>query len=160
MAMYAVNDEILTGIADAIRTKTGSDEPMEVSTFASAIEGISGGSGGEFTTGIIEDVREWQVNSAEYHIFDVNIGIGKSHFFAYNIDSNVKNNYTRLFYHDDYVDIHQGASVNGAGLITGGSGDTKGSGTYGHYNPETGDYYQTVKQWNTVSGGTYRWIAW
>lgn len=47
MAMYAVNGEILTGIADAIRTKTDSDEPMEVSTFASAIENIpSGGSGG------------------------------------------------------------------------------------------------------------------
>ena len=41
--LYAIPEEILTGIADAIRTKTGSDEQMPVPAFASAIEGISGG---------------------------------------------------------------------------------------------------------------------
>ena len=39
--MYAVTGETLTGIADAIRSKTGSDEMMTVAAMASAIEGIS-----------------------------------------------------------------------------------------------------------------------
>lgn len=43
--MYAVSGETLTGIADAIRSKTGSDEMMTVAAMASAIEGISGGGG-------------------------------------------------------------------------------------------------------------------
>lgn len=42
--MYAVSGETLTGIANAIRSKTGSDDFMTVSVFASAIEGISGDS--------------------------------------------------------------------------------------------------------------------
>ena len=39
--MYAVTGETLTGIADAIRSKTGSDEMMTVAAMASAIEGIN-----------------------------------------------------------------------------------------------------------------------
>lgn len=49
--MYAVPDETLTGIANAIRSKTGSDEQMPVSAMAAAIEGISGGG---FIRGTIE----------------------------------------------------------------------------------------------------------
>lgn len=41
--MYAVPGEALTGIADAIRSKTGSDEMMTVASMAIAIEGISSG---------------------------------------------------------------------------------------------------------------------
>lgn len=41
--MYAVSGETLTGIADAIRSKTGSDEQLTVASMAAAIEGISGG---------------------------------------------------------------------------------------------------------------------
>lgn len=41
--MYAVSGETLTGIADAIRSKTGSDEMMPVAAMAPAIEGISVG---------------------------------------------------------------------------------------------------------------------
>ena len=41
--MYAVPGETLTGIADAIRSKTGSDEMMTVASMAIAIEGISSG---------------------------------------------------------------------------------------------------------------------
>lgn len=43
MDMYAVSGETLTGIANAIRGKTGSDDMMTVAAMASAIEGISGG---------------------------------------------------------------------------------------------------------------------
>lgn len=39
--MYAVSGETLTGIANAIRSKTGSDEQMPVAAMASSIEGIS-----------------------------------------------------------------------------------------------------------------------
>ena len=42
--MYAVSGETLTGIANAIRSKTRSDDFMTVASMASAIEGISGGS--------------------------------------------------------------------------------------------------------------------
>ncbi len=38
--MYAVSGETLTGIANAIRGKTGDDDFMTVSAFAEAIEGI------------------------------------------------------------------------------------------------------------------------
>lgn len=41
--IYAVPGETLTGIANAIRSKTGSDEQMPVSVMAAAIESISGG---------------------------------------------------------------------------------------------------------------------
>ena len=43
MAMYAVSDESLSAIANAIRSKTGNDEQMPIAAMASAIEGISGG---------------------------------------------------------------------------------------------------------------------
>lgn len=43
--MYAVSGETLTGIADAIRSKTGSDDFLTVASMAAAIEGISGGGG-------------------------------------------------------------------------------------------------------------------
>lgn len=46
--MYAVSGETLSGIADAIRSKTGSDEQMTVAAMASAIEGISGGDTGRY----------------------------------------------------------------------------------------------------------------
>lgn len=43
--MYAVSGETLTGIADAIRSKTGSDEQMTVAAMADAIQRIpTGGS--------------------------------------------------------------------------------------------------------------------
>lgn len=40
--MYAVPGETLTGIANAIRSKTGSDEQMPVSAMAASIESIEG----------------------------------------------------------------------------------------------------------------------
>ena len=42
--MYAVPSETLTSIADAIRSKTGSNEMITVAAMANAIEGISSGS--------------------------------------------------------------------------------------------------------------------
>lgn len=43
--MYAVSGETIKDIADAIRTKTGSDEQMTVASMASAIEGIESAEG-------------------------------------------------------------------------------------------------------------------
>ena len=59
--MYAVSGEILTGIANAIRSKTGSDDFMTVDNMATAIEGISSDS---FT----EVSQEWEVD--EFHSYD------------------------------------------------------------------------------------------
>lgn len=41
--IYAVPGETMTAIANAIRSKTGSDDFMTAASMASAIEGISGG---------------------------------------------------------------------------------------------------------------------
>lgn len=65
--MYAVPGETLTGIADAIRSKTGSDEMMTVAAMASAIEGISGGAiqldNGEFSdAGSYSDPFDYKIS--------------------------------------------------------------------------------------------------
>lgn len=45
MAKYVIDDSTLSGIANAIRSKTGGSDPIEVSRFPEAISGIeSGGS--------------------------------------------------------------------------------------------------------------------
>lgn len=62
--MYAVSGETLKGIADAIRTKTGSDEPMTVASMASAIEGISGGGLPDGWNIWIPDTRYGAANSS------------------------------------------------------------------------------------------------
>lgn len=49
MADYLIKGETLTGIADAIRSKTGSSAPVAVSSMASQIAGITGGGGGDVT---------------------------------------------------------------------------------------------------------------
>ena len=47
MAEYLIQDTTLTGIADAIRGKTGGTDPVPVSDMATQIEGIQAGGGGE-----------------------------------------------------------------------------------------------------------------
>ena len=59
--MYAVSGETLTGIANAIRSKTKSDDFMTVSSMAAAIEGIS-------SYGFIEVSKEWEVD--EFHSYN------------------------------------------------------------------------------------------
>lgn len=44
MSKYLVEESTLTDIADAIREQTGDSEPIQLSSFANAISGISGGS--------------------------------------------------------------------------------------------------------------------
>ena len=46
MSEYRIKGETLTGIADAIRSKTGGTDPIPVPDMAAQIEGISGGGGG------------------------------------------------------------------------------------------------------------------
>ena len=47
MAEYLIQDTTLTGIADAIREKTGGTDPVAVSDMAGKIEGIHAGGGGD-----------------------------------------------------------------------------------------------------------------
>lgn len=49
MADYLIKGETLSGIADAIRSKTGSSAPVAVSSMASQIAGITGGGGSDVT---------------------------------------------------------------------------------------------------------------
>ena len=46
MGQYIINGETLTAIADSIRAKTGSSDPIQVSEMAGQIEAITGGGGG------------------------------------------------------------------------------------------------------------------
>ena len=59
--MYAVSGETLTGIANAIRSKTRSDDFMTVDSMAVAIEGIP-------SSGSSVVSQEWEVN--EFHSYD------------------------------------------------------------------------------------------
>lgn len=52
MADYLIKDTTLTGIADAIRAKTGSADAIMVSDMASRIAGISGGGSGGSVAGV------------------------------------------------------------------------------------------------------------
>lgn len=56
MADYLIKGETLTGIADAIRSKTGSSAPVAVSSMASQIAGIEAGGGGSSDVTIIDSV--------------------------------------------------------------------------------------------------------
>ena len=47
MAEYLIQDTTLTGIANAIREKTGGTDPVAVSDMAAQIEGIQAGGGGD-----------------------------------------------------------------------------------------------------------------
>ena len=60
--MYAVSGETLTGIANAIRSKTRSDDFMPVASMAAAIEGIS-------SHGFAEVTKEWVVD--EFHSYNI-----------------------------------------------------------------------------------------
>ena len=59
--MYAVSGDTLAGIANAIRSKTGSDDFMTVASMAAAIEGIS-------SSGSSVVSQEWEVN--EFHSYN------------------------------------------------------------------------------------------
>lgn len=53
MSEYLIQGETLTGIADAIREKTGGTDPVAVSDMAAQIEGIQSG-GGDSAAGVID----------------------------------------------------------------------------------------------------------
>ena len=59
--MYAVSGETLTSIANAIRSKTRSDDFMTVASMAAAIEGIP-------SSGYSVVSQEWELN--EFHSYD------------------------------------------------------------------------------------------
>lgn len=66
MAEYLIQDTTLTGIADAIRGKTGGTDPVAVSDMAAQIEGIqTGGGGGDALNALIDrSITEISSNSA------------------------------------------------------------------------------------------------
>ena len=46
MSKYVIDSSTLTSIADAVRAKTGTTDPIKVSDIPTAISNISGGGGG------------------------------------------------------------------------------------------------------------------
>ena len=58
MAEYLIQGETLTGIADAIRGKTGGTDPVAVSDMAAQIEGIEVGGGGDIDALIYRSITE------------------------------------------------------------------------------------------------------
>ena len=63
MAEYLIQGETLTGIADAIRGKTGGTEPVAVSDIAAQIEGIQAGGGGDIDALIDRSITEIRSSS-------------------------------------------------------------------------------------------------
>ena len=63
MAEYLIQGETLTGIADAIRGKTGGTEPVAVSDMAAQIEGIQAGGGGDIDALIDRSITEIRSSS-------------------------------------------------------------------------------------------------
>lgn len=75
--MYAVSGETLTGIANAIRGKTGSDDFLTVDSMASAIEAISSSTGGESGGSFYE----LKANSLSFANLKISPGIKKLEYF-------------------------------------------------------------------------------
>ena len=64
MAEYLIQDTTLTGIADAIREKTGGTDPVAVSDMAAQIEGIQAGSGGDDVLDALIDRSITEISSS------------------------------------------------------------------------------------------------
>ena len=74
MAEYLIQGETLTGIADAIRGKTGGTDPVAVSDMAAQIEGIQAGGGGDDVLDALIDRSITEISSSSA------ISIGSSAF--------------------------------------------------------------------------------
>ena len=64
MAEYLIQDTTLTGIADAIREKTGGTDPVAVSDMAAQIEGIQAGGGGDDVLDALIDRSITEISSS------------------------------------------------------------------------------------------------
>ena len=64
MAEYLIQGETLTGIADAIRGKTGGTDPVAVSDMAGKIEGIQAGGGGNDVLDALIDRSITEISSS------------------------------------------------------------------------------------------------
>ena len=64
MSEYLIHGETLTGIADAIRGKTGGTDPVAVSDMAAQIEGIQAGGGGDDVLDALIDRSITEISSS------------------------------------------------------------------------------------------------
>ena len=70
---YIIQDSTLQGIADAIRAKAGTSDPITTSAFASAIAAIeAGGGGASFATGTYTAVEQIEASAV---VIQHNLGV-------------------------------------------------------------------------------------
>lgn len=163
--LVEIKSEIESLIAFA-NEKTGESEATIGDAILRLVDGYGQGSGGveegEFTS------SGKQANSIDVHIFDINIGTGKKFFFAYN--STVTNLKPSFYFLTPIGSGYMVVQTSSSGSVNSGGGSfnfdnngathpTEGN-RFGYYDEATGELYFTVKAWNSIDAGTYKWFAW
>ena len=121
--MYAVSGDTLAGIANAIRSKTRSDDFMTVASMAVAIEGIS-------SNGFAEVTKEWVVD--EFHsyttfddfkwVYNLQVLNYECTLYNYTFENNTDNARAGKYVNGmvgktikgDYMKVEKGSRVGGA----------------------------------------------
>ena len=113
MAKYAIEDTTLTGIADAIREKTGGTEEIAVSSMAAEIGAIETGGGVEY-----EEVSVSGTSGTIYYSLErvTSVKVGMKQYQQsgqgiYAIDNNTFYQYAGSYNYTRYVEWNNGVSV-------------------------------------------------
>lgn len=153
MAKYAINDSTLTDIADSIRAKRGTSEPILVSSLADEIDLIP--------TGIpYIDVQDFTMESNTTSIvFDYDTTKQMVAFLCYCTDRTVSSTYTQLNtgYIKHYKD-NNGAKIGGLLDYQGNESTSSANGTTTWDDPAVGKATVTTKSSSYYfrAGYTYR----
>lgn len=118
MALYAVEDTVLAGIADSIRAKSGSADTMEVTEFKGAIDSIPSGGGlttdRVLTNGVISDLGSYRtatytkdISAYKYLIIKINAEVSGSIENTFIVDvSKISSSGINITARVNSVDVH------------------------------------------------------
>ena len=153
MAKYAINDSTLTDIADSIRAKRGTSEPILVSSLADEIDLIPAGIP-------YIDVQEFTMESnATSIVFDYDTTKQMVAFLCYCTDRTVSSTYTQLNtgYIKHYKD-NNGAKIGGLLDYQGNESTSSANGSTTWDDPTVGKATVTTKSSSYYfrAGYTYR----